>query len=203
MVRRTFKRKDTGRSYRKLFVIATEGDRTERQYFNLLRKFDIEGIAIKCLPSRDRSTPDHVLARMQKYCDENKLRDSDQCWLVVDRDNWSEEMLDELAGWARGRNNRGLAVCNPRFEYWLLLHFERGNAIGSAQEIEHRLKKHLQNYDKQIDPRRFTYEAIKEAIERARKRDRNTDCNWPCELGVTTVYRLVERILEQIGDAKK
>ena len=51
------------------------------------------------------------------------------------------------------------------------------------------------DYDKNIDIRKITPEMIEDAIRRARVRDNPPCADWPCKLGSTTVYKLVENIL--------
>lgn len=81
------------------------------------------------------------------------------------------------------------------FEYWLLLHFEEGKDIHSASECRLRLKRHLPNYDKSIDPFSITREMIEDALRRAKNRDTPPCVDWPRSPGSTTVYKLVDNIL--------
>ncbi len=115
--------------------------------------------------------------------------------LVVDKDGWTDAQLSELHTWSQQKENYGFALSNPKFEYWLLLHFEDGKGIQSSAQCSERLKKYLPDYDKGICIGKFTKENIAEAIRRAKQRD-NPRCvnNWPQNVG-TTVYRLVERLI--------
>lgn len=122
------------------------------------------------------------------------LRRSDEAWLVVDRDQWEEDQLIQLHAWSQEQENYGFALSNPKFEYWLLLHFEEGNAITSSRTCSERLANYLPYYNKGLDIRRLTLEMIEEAIQRARNRDVPPCTDWPRTTG-TTVYRLVESIL--------
>ena len=87
----------------------------------------------------------------------------------------------------------GLAVSNPNFEFWLLLHFEDGSKLKNPAD-KTRLDRYLPGYAKNISPAQFPEEKIREAVARAKKLD-----NPPCESlpgkRRTTVYRLVEKIL--------
>ena len=97
--------------------------------------------------------------------------------------------------WADGHDNYGFALSNPKFEYWLLLHFENANGVATADECDRRLRKHLPGYDKHVDSRHFTPDLIRTAAERPRKRDTPPCTDWPRKPG-TTLYKLVEKILE-------
>lgn len=96
----------------------------------------------------------------------------------------------------KGAGNRGLALSNPKFEYWLLLHFEDGHRVTSPQDCDKRLREHLPNTGKKIPRGTFSREQIEEAVIRAKKRDHPPCDDWPREPGRTTMYRLVEKILE-------
>ena len=152
-------------------------------------------IMVKCLKGRNDSAPRHVLKRMEDYLRQEDLRASDEAWLVVDKDQWKDEQLIQLHAWTQRRANYRLALSNPKFEYWLLLHFEDGTGIKSVQNCIDRLKRHLPDYDKGIDPRQLTHQGIENAIRRARLRDTPPCPDWPRAIGGTTVYRLIESIL--------
>jgi hypothetical protein len=193
--RRKFARKPAIREYRKLFIIATEGRKTEPSYFGIFNS-ENSTVRVTCLKSGHNSSPQQVLRKMNARLkkDENR-KFPGESWLVVDRDQWAEEQLSKLCAWAKSGKNRGFALSNPKFEYWLLLHFEDGNNIKSAQDCSNRLRRFLPNYDKKVDSHTITPENIDKAISRARKRD-NPLVDWPRDLGGTTVYRLVENILK-------
>lgn len=192
--RRRFQRPVGTRRYRKLIVIATEGSKTEPQYFSLFNDQELI-VKVKCLKGGYASAPPKVLKRMADHLKNSGLQATDEAWLVVDRDNWTEEQLDQLYHWSKQTENYGFALSNPRFEYWLLLHFEDGNGIAGAQDCSDRLKGHLPGYKKGIDPRKFTPDTIDAAISRASQRDNPPCADWPRLVGSTTVYRLVRKLL--------
>ncbi len=192
--RRKFRRTANIRCYRKLFLIATEGAKTEPTYFRLLDS-QYATIHISCIKGGHASAPQQVLARMEKQLKKEDLRKGDEAWLVVDKDEWSDEQLAELFAWSETKVEFGLALSNPKFEYWLLLHFEDGTGISSSRQCSQRLALHLPGYDKGFDPRKMTFEMIQAAIDRAEQRDRPRCEDWPRHTG-TTVYRLVQHILD-------
>ena len=189
------------RRYKKLFVIAVEGEKTEPLYFSIFND-DSRVVHVRCLEGKTESAPPHVLRRMVRYLadEEADLKKTDEAWLVVDKDQWSEQQLLPLHQWVskRKRNGpeRGFAVSNPSFEYWLLLHFEDGNDIADLHQCIHRLRHHLPESGKSIDPQGFSEEMILKAVERARKRNNPPCTDWPRNPGCTTVYLLVGKILE-------
>jgi hypothetical protein len=194
--RRTFQRPLGERRYKKLFVISVEGANTEPQYFALFNSSQ-SIVMVKCLQKkRTDSSPLQVLKTMKNHLRNEGLRKTDEAWLVVDKDEWKDEQLRVLVQWSKESDNHGFALSNPNFEYWLLLHFEEAKGVSNAQECLTRLKKHLPEYKKCIDSKRFTLERIQQAILRAKTRKANRDDGlWP--MASTSVYKLVEKILKQ------
>lgn len=190
--RRRFQRPQGERRYRKLFVIATEGEKTEPQYFALFND-QKSTVKVNCLKGRHDNSPSQVLERMKKYQCKEGLKTSDEAWLVVDKDRWTEEQLAELHAWAATKVNYGFALSNPQFEYWLLLHFEHGNNISSARDCLDRLKRYLPEYKKEFPAYCFTPERIDQAVQRAKQRDQPPCTDWPRNTG-STIYRLIEQI---------
>jgi len=185
------------RRYRKLFVISVEGVKTEPQYFELFNKSDQNIIKINCLKGNHQSSPFQVLKRMKRYLKIEDLKKTDEAWLVIDMDQWSSDQIEPLFEWSQSKENYGLALSNPTFELWLLLHFEDGRKVATTDECLNRLKKYLPEYKKGIGIRKFTIETIHSAIQRAKRRDNPPCVDWPRTVGVTTIYRLVEKLIFQ------
>lgn len=181
------------RRYRKLFVIAVEGAKTEHQYFAMFN--DRSVVRVYCIESRHDSSPSQVLKRMVDQLKKESLKESDEAWLVVDKDHWSDEQLTPLHQWTRHAKNYGFALSNPKFEYWLLLHFEDGAGIASSRDCTNRLKRYVPGFDKGVSDRDFTKSRIDDAITRAKRRDNPPCVDWPRDVGSTTVYKLVENLL--------
>ena len=192
--RRRFNRPSGTRRYKKLFIIATEGVKTEPEYFAALQS-EQSVIQIRCLKSKTKSAPLQVLKRMQNHIKEECLKDSDEAWLVADRDCWDEKQIQQLHDWAQQKENYGFALSNPKFEYWLLLHYDDGEAITSSRTCTERLRRHLADYNKEVAANKITREMVETAIRRASQRDNNKTSGWPVTTG-TTVYRLVRNILK-------
>lgn len=133
---------------------------------------------------------------MRQHLKLHDIANTDEAWLVVDKDHWTDEQLGELHRWSQTARNYGFALSNRHFEYWLLLHFEEGVGIRSSRECQHRLREYLPSYDKGIDARAFTKERIAQAVNRGKKRDSPPCTDWPRTAWRTTVYRLVENMLK-------
>lgn len=195
--KRNFQRPLGERRYRRLFVIAVEGVKTEPQYFSIFNDSEQNIIRIKCPKANNRSSPIQVLKRMKIYLENEDIKKTDEAWLVVDQDEWLENQLQQLFDWSLQKDNYGFALSNPNFEYWLLLHFEEGHGVVNSNDCLNRLKKHLPEYNKGVDVRKINTTMIEQAILRAKKRDNHQCIDWPRTIGQTTVYRLVEKLVER------
>lgn len=197
MKRPFFRRVSETRNYRPVFIIATEGRKTEPDYFRMgiFRSRD-RPVRVKVLGSRTSSSPQAVLGRMKSYLRSYKRQEGDEAWLVVDRDQWKPKDLEELYAWSQSDTDKNLAVSDPQFEYWLLLHFEDGKRINGRNACLSRLRKYIHDYDKSRIPiGKFTVTRVKSAIKRARSQDSPPCTKWRVKTG-TTVYKIVERILK-------
>ncbi len=188
-------RKQDSRSS-KLFVIATEGEKTESQYFGL---FESSKIKLKFLPTgkNGHSSPQHVIERLNSFKEEDDIKEDDMFWLVVDVDRWHN--LKSVCAEAREKGYY-LAVSNRCFEVWLCLHFqELDSKDKTPRHFKKRLRTILSSYNESnLDlPKYKPY--IQDAINRARKIDINPNENIPSQLG-THVYKLVEHILQSLND---
>jgi hypothetical protein len=149
---RSFKRPLGTRRYHKLFVLAVEGDETEPEYFALFKN-----VGVKCLPGKKKTSCTQVLDRLKRYLKTENVREPYEAWLVIDKeddtgkkDDNREKELQEVYKWSQLKEQYNLALSNPNFEYWLLLHFEDGTKIHSVRECLDHLKRYLPDY-KQMD----------------------------------------------------
>jgi len=189
-----FQRRHNFREPKKSFIIATEGERTEEIYFSALRPPRDAAVQIRVLPTKKgKSDPKKVLMRLKSYDYEAGSAKRDELWLVVDRDSWTEADLDEVSAAVARLPKYHLALSNPCFELWLVLH--RCNAVGeNCQQLEKILQQELGAYDKNS----YDVEALKvtvaNAIERAERIDTPRQEPWPRKAG-THVYLLVKKLV--------
>jgi hypothetical protein len=88
-------------------------------------------------------------------------------------------------------------LSNPSIEYWLLLHFEEGAQVNTKSQCLDRLKQYLPDYDKHIEVYKITKEEINHAIRRAKQQDNPPCIDWPRTVGRTTMYKLIQNILDR------
>ena len=88
---------------------------------------------------------------------------SNEIWVLIDQDDWPASDVESLK---EGKSIRqAVSIYKvlqsiPKFELWVLLHFDKANGISTSKEIDERLKTIIQNYnkhlpDKSILPNRF------------------------------------------------
>ena len=87
------------RDYR-LFAIACEGSKREKEYFQQLEGISsrvvVEYIEDQEYEKDPPSSPQHVLRRAIEYAESNALNDEDSVWLVMDVDRWGGKALNEV-----------------------------------------------------------------------------------------------------------
>jgi hypothetical protein len=127
--------------------------------------------------------------------------------MIIDRDQWSN--IPEISKLCLKEGNFYLALSNPCFEFWLLLHikdttefsvdelidiFENKKVSKKKTYLKSLLGKLLVDGYNESDPKpeRF-FLHINIAIERAKKLDNLTE-EYPSYLG-SHVYKLVEKII--------
>jgi hypothetical protein len=116
----------------------------------------------------------------------------DQVWGVFDVDEHPN--LDRAKALAH-KNGVALAISNPCFELWALLHFQDQTAHIERDRVRAALQHHLPGYDKELDFSKVhpTYE---QAVERAIHLDHQADTHDESGRNPTThVYKLTQVIL--------
>lgn len=193
----TLRRGKPTRAYRKVVWLSSEGQ-TEKDYFSM-DVFRALPVSIK-FPKNihpNRTNPAAVLKRFKKALRENDFRKADEAWLVIDIDVWDKKEFVKLLKWARDDARHHLAVSNPKFELFLIMHFERGNGCTTPGQVDTRLKKLIPGYDKRLKPNQFDIEQVKVAVENARIKRVSCSADLP-EAGMTDVYELVARLLGEM-----
>ena len=119
-----------------------------------------------------------------------------EVWAVFDRD--IHDRYEEALAIAR-RNKLRVAMSNPCFELWGILHFSDHDGEYTHREVQKMLKKHMGSYDNKKE-KVFDYVLMKDhypaAVKRAKtlQRNRNAERN-PEGNPSTRIYYLLERIV--------
>ena len=180
----------------RLIVIATEGEKTEKQYFENL--FNSPIIQVKILETKpeDKSAPRYVFERLDAYKKSYDIHGDDELWLMIDVDRWE---MKELKAVCRLAKQKGffVAISNPCFELWLRLHFAEADIKDTnCKALKARLKAELGSYNwANLDLTLYTSGNIALAIKRAQALEQDTNVRWPQFPG-THVYKLAQRLLD-------
>jgi len=157
-------------------LVVCGGQRTEPDYFKGMAR--ARGARLKIGVKVD--SPDNLVRYAAGLFTTDEY---DGVWCVVDTDSFDIQ----AARTAAGRLNVSLAVSEPCFELWLLLHFTDHRAyIDNGKSACALLAKHVTGYDKKLD-----YAACDPGVEGAITRAKALEPGNPS----TDVWRLVELLL--------
>jgi len=199
----------------KLYIIAAEGQKTEPSYFDALRKHYMfhhresrVHVHILKRPPEDtgKSAPEYVKKMLEDFFQENSdyefQSDYDEFWLVADTDKWQSQnaKLSALATICKEKKYH-IAVSNPCFELWLILHLTAYDNIKNEIETSN-TKSHIckQIHIKLRQEHRLSGDyleylpLIHQAIERAKKMDTDPERDYPENIG-TRVYLLIQKLI--------
>ena len=127
-----------------LILIVCEGKRTEPDYFKGLIRI-VRNPRVKIEIADVQGVPLTLVRAAKKLKDGNP--DFDSVWCVSDVD---EHPLAEAVQMARDNGIR-LAISNPCFELWLLLHFRDSPGMKHGGKIVGMLKEFIPGYKKVIN----------------------------------------------------
>jgi hypothetical protein len=188
-----YDRRGPVREPRPLLLIVCEGASTEPSYFGeLKRRARLLSIDIEVREGRGGSTLSIVeyarqLARRDEY---------DEIWCVIDTEILATNAAFAPAVAAAERSRIRLAVSNPAFEYWYLLHFEETDrGFASVNQLIGYLKTVcLPDYVKRAGYTPPIFDQTDVAVRRAKRllRRHATQAD-PFPHPSTTVYELVKR----------
>jgi hypothetical protein len=146
----------------KYFVLSFEGTVTEKRYFEALRasdKFNDSGL-IEMIPLVRKkneplgSDPISVKSLLKKAKEEFNFKPTDEFWVIVDRDDWAEEHhinLEKLVEDCKAVGNFHIAMSNPCFELWLILHRTDLSSFTEEEKNAIRLNERVSNSKHQVD----------------------------------------------------
>ncbi|MFD3456754.1 RloB family protein [Streptomyces sp. NPDC058691] len=150
------------RNLNKRILVVCGAEKTEKQYLEGLRDSKRKAnIAIKI--RIEATDPLAVVRAAVRYRDTDKDA-FDECWVVIDVDEFDLRPANKLAQ----REGIRIALSNPCFEYWLLLHFCAHNGyVESYKKLELMLDRYIGGYDKTRLDFRLYEPHIPEAVERS------------------------------------
>ena len=201
----------------RLIVIASEGKDTEQIYFKALAKeYTNPRVHVHILErsedEQNSSSPEYVLKQLNNYKSLYELEADDELWLVVDKDRWTDAMLSRVATECTQEVSMHMALSNPCFELWLLLHLEDASSLTPKEQkqwmenrrksrntdpfLKVRLRQKMGSYHESAYDAPALIAHVEKAIVRAKALDKNPADRWPQTLG-TRVYLLVESVMNR------
>ncbi len=206
----------------KFFIIASEGEVTERKYFNQLSDSDIfnkEGKIEVChiqRPSGD-GNPIALRTQIREIKRDVNYRSSDELWIIMDVDNWQHLLekhgytFDSFIEACETEDGAKVLVSNPCFEMWLILHLRKLSELTDEQKEKLLLnekedgKPYAKRLLAEITPGNRGYSGkpkasifiphVYEAIVNAKEIAVSGD-KYPKSLG-SDVYKIVERLVKK------
>lgn len=196
---RDYRRKKPVRNPRFRILIVCEGQVTERKYFKAFQH-DVKNPRVHVELPDQTGVPLTVVktaARLASEANEDAERQRDEnlrfdsVWAVFDVD--AHPHLAEARALA-ANSNVHLAVSNPCFELWALLHLDDQRAHIERGVLASRLRTHLPDYDKHLP-----YDILKDGYLEAVRRAESlwAEAEHHCDPGrnpSTEVFRLTELI---------
>lgn len=213
--REDFFRESNTTEKERIVILAFEGNDTERIYFEEFKESDRFNKELICLHLLERpksdtnSAPNHVFNKLKREAkDEYNFGKNDELWMIIDTDRWKN--IPQITQECHRLENMFIAVSNPCFEFWLLLHikdlhdytedrlrkiFENKKVTKNRNYVEREIIKILGSYNKtNPQPERFI-PYLDKAVKQAKALD-NPQEDFPSKLG-SHIYKLVEKILRE------
>jgi RloB-like protein len=183
--------------------------KTEKVYFeelaielrlSTLRVVDVSGAPITVVDEavKKKREIEKDFAQRKKKEPELDEADKDEVWAVFDTENIADNPSYFAAVDKARANSVDLAISNPCFEFWFLLHFvDTDAAFHHCAEVMDRLKTHIKDYEKGKDNSRYLVAGLREkAIEKAKRIfDDLTDQANLYKQTCTTIFTLLEKLV--------
>lgn len=198
----SLKRRVATRSPRKTLLVFCEGDRTEPEYLNALRREpavrEVAAVDIRVYPGAGGCAPltlvEMAIAERKRTDDEEG--EIDEFWCVFDVE-WPKNHPHLRQAVAKARDHQiEVAISNPCFELWLILHFQDHTAFLDTAAAERKRRQLDRGTGKGIDA--SPYMATRTvARQRARALDRRHDGNgtaFPGDNPSSGMYRLLDTV---------
>ena len=197
--RNSLRRRPSSREPLARFLIVCEGEVTEPIYFKDLRHAERGIIKLEIVPGGDPKTVVQRAVEMKKESEREARRRQDanlrydSVWCVFDIDE--HPFVPEAKHLAQA-NAINIAVSNPCFELWFLLHFQDQSAHIEGHTVQHLCRQHMPGYQK-TPPcdllRPHQVEATERAIQLENWQESRENAGGNPSTGV---HRLIQQIQE-------
>jgi hypothetical protein len=194
----------------KIFLIVTEGEKTEPNYFKKLRdRLNLKGNVVEVVHPEGTDpltlTKDAIQrrdARQKEAIKSSTIVAYDEVWVVFDLEKPHDQRrkLAQQAKALKGVRGIHFAVSDPAFEYWLLLHWKYTTApFADCEAVCKRLKNHWPNYGKELVPGPECIENLPTAIRHAERcRQHHENCG-----GAGNPSTEVDKLARELNNAAR
>jgi hypothetical protein len=186
---------------RQRILVLCEGKKTEPEYLRGLQCW-CRNHLVEIVISKERGVPLTLVklakeqaaqarADAQRYHDE--FLAFDQVWCVTDVDEHPN--LSEAIDMA-GANGIELAISNPCFELWLLLHFRESPGARHRHRVQAMMKAFVARYDKEVDFSAYEsgyMDAMRRAFALARACEADGEPHRNPSTGVAVLTEIIRR----------
>lgn len=196
------------RPLRLYYLIVCEGEKTEPNYFEGLKKklppgmmestrIDIEGKGYNTLSLVKKAK------EKKDELEKNSLRRIDKLWVVFDRDSFKPQDFNAAVAACKSEKGMDAAWSHEAFELWYLLHFAYYDTAISRKQYQEKLGAYVQvhidkdfKYQKNHIGMYDLLESRKDiAIKHAKRlRKIHAGANYADHGPCTTVYELIEEL---------
>lgn len=204
---RTLRRKVATRPVKKTLLVFCEGQRTEPEYLNALKRQpsvrEVAAVEIRIAQADSGAVPLTLVRRAidARTRSVNETDEIDEFWCIFDVE-WPvnhPNLADAVT--LADANAISLAISNPCFEMWLILHLkEHGAWLDNepTEKLRHQLDK---STDKGIDPARYMPHVGRAAIRAAKleERHRRNGTIFPNDNPSSGMHRLITSIQVPAG----
>lgn len=195
---RALRRRGAFREPNRLYLLVSEGTVTEPSYFDgMVQHERIHGVSVRTYgagadPFGVVDYAIRLMAENRKQVRAGRAAKFDEVWVLFDVDEIKAGRIAAAKAKAKA-NGIKVAVSNPCFEVWLLLHHSDHNASITTTQVQRKLLKIDPRYDKRVDYRQFA-EYREAATTRAEALDRSHDREKTDGNPSTGVWQLVLRL---------
>jgi RloB-like protein len=198
--RDSLRRRRPFREVKRWILIVCEGEVTEPHYFNDLRHRTRSLVKLSIEPGGTPKTLVEKAVELKTTAEKSAKRGKDrnlkydEVWCVFDVDE--HPFLAEAEQQA-GDNGIMVAISNPCFELWALLHFQDQRAHLDRHEAQRLCKQYMPRYEKRL-PIETLMATYRDAVRRSEELQQwHRSCGTDGHNPSTDVHRLTEEIMKE------
>lgn len=192
-----------------VILFGVEGDnQTEKIYFSHFQKRD-NPFNIQFVKGTN-TDPINIVTSTIRYMEKNDIKSEygDKIYCLFDGDyneNGKDKQSEINEAYKLAKKyNIEVILSIPSFELWLLLHFEyTTHAFTSNKDLINYLKRHINNYDKNLDVFESVEALIDDAIKNAKRLKKHFGIDDESSISgneynpTTDVYKIIEYMREK------